>query len=40
MKVRIGNVEHDVNVEAAFSVPRLTFSDNMFCVSQASCRSA
>jgi hypothetical protein len=35
MKVRIGNVEHDVNVEAAFSVPRLTFSDNMFCVSQA-----
>ena len=35
MKVRVGQVEHDVRVEAAFSMPRLTFSDNFFCVTQA-----
>lgn len=35
MKVRIGSVEHDLRVEAAFSVPRLTFSDNFFCTAQA-----
>lgn len=34
MKVRVGNVEHDLRVEAAFSMPRLTFSDNFFCVTQ------
>jgi len=32
MKVRVGNVEHDLRVEAAFSMPRLAFSDNFFCV--------
>ena len=32
MKVRVGNVEHDLRVEAVFSLPRLTFSDNFFCV--------
>ena len=35
MKVRVGNVEHELRVEAAFSVPRLTFSDNFFCVCEA-----
>lgn len=35
MKVRVGNVEHEMRVEAAFSLPRLTFSDNFFCVAQA-----
>lgn len=35
MKVRVGNVEHDLRVEAAFSVPRLGFMDNFFCVAQA-----
>ena len=34
MKVRVGNVEHDLRVEAAFSVPRLGFQDNFFCVMQ------
>lgn len=34
MKVRVGQVEHEVNVEAAFSVPRLGFQDNFFCVMQ------
>jgi len=35
VKVRVGNVEHELRVEAAFSVPRLTFSDNFFCTAQA-----
>ena len=34
MKVSVGSVEHDLRVEAAFSMPRLTFSDNFFCVMQ------
>ena len=34
MKVRVGQVEHDLRVEAAFSVPRLGFQDNFFCVMQ------
>ncbi len=32
MKVRVGNVEHEIAVEAAFSLPRLAFTDNYFCV--------
>lgn len=35
MRVCVGQVEQDIKVEAAFSVPRLTFSDNFFCVAQA-----
>lgn len=35
MKINVGNVEHEIRVEAAFSVPRLTFSDNFFCTAQA-----
>ena len=35
MKVRVGQIEHELRVEAAFSVPRLTFSDNFFCCAQA-----
>jgi len=35
VKVRVGQVEHDLRVEAAFSLPRLTFTDNFFCVMQA-----
>jgi hypothetical protein len=34
VKVRVGNVEHDLRVEAAFSVPRLGFQDNFFCAFQ------
>lgn len=34
MKVRVGDIEHNLAVEAAFSVPRLTFTDNAFCVMQ------
>ena len=34
MKVRVGSVEHDLRVEAAFSVPRLGFQDNFFCTMQ------
>lgn len=34
MKVRVGQVEHEVSIEAAFSVPRLGFQDNFFCVMQ------
>ena len=34
MKVNVGQVEHDLRVEAAFSVPRLGFQDNFFCVMQ------
>lgn len=34
MKVRVGNIEHDLSVEAAFSVPRLGFQDTFFCVMQ------
>jgi len=34
MKVRVGNIEHDLRVEAAFSVPRLGFMDNFFSVAQ------
>ncbi len=34
MKIRIGNVEHDITIEAAFSVPRLGFQDAFFCVMQ------
>jgi hypothetical protein len=35
MKVHVHGVETEVRVEAAFSVPRLTFSDNFFCAAQA-----
>lgn len=35
MIVQVGNVQHDVRVEAAFSCPRLSFTDNFFCVVQA-----
>ena len=35
MKVQVGNVDHELRVEAAFSVPRLGFMDNFFCVAQA-----
>ena len=35
MKVCVGNVEHDLRVEAAFSLPRLAFTDNYFCVMSA-----
>lgn len=35
MKVHVHGVEHEVRVEAAFSVPRLMFSDNFFCTAQA-----
>lgn len=31
MRVIVGNVEHDVKVTAAMSVPRLGFQDNFFC---------
>jgi hypothetical protein len=34
MIVRVGQVEHDLRVEAAFSVPRLGFMDNYFTVMQ------
>jgi hypothetical protein len=32
MRVVVGNVEHDVQVAACFSVPRLGFQDNFFTV--------
>lgn len=35
MIVKVGTVEHDLRVEAAFSVPRLGFQDQMFCAFQA-----
>lgn len=35
MKVAVGGVEHELRVEAAFSLPRLTFTDNFFCTFQA-----
>lgn len=31
MRVLVGNVEHDVKVAAAMSMPRLAFTDNYFC---------
>jgi hypothetical protein len=31
MRVLVGNVEHDVKVAAAMSMPRLSFTDNYFC---------
>jgi hypothetical protein len=31
MRVLIGNVEHDVQVAACMSMPRLSFTDNYFC---------
>jgi hypothetical protein len=35
MLLRIGNVEAEVKVAAVMSTPRLGFTDNFFCVSQA-----
>ena len=35
MKLRIGTVEADVRVAAVMSTPRLGFTDNFFCVTQA-----
>jgi hypothetical protein len=35
VKVNVGQVEHDLRVEAAFSVPRLGFQDNFFTTMQA-----
>jgi hypothetical protein len=35
MLLRIGNVEAEVKVAAVMSTPRLGFTDNLFCVSQA-----
>jgi len=31
MRVLVGNVEHDVKIAAAMSMPRLAFTDNFFC---------
>jgi hypothetical protein len=35
MLIRTGNIEADLKIAAVMSTPRLAFSDNMFCVSQA-----
>lgn len=35
MRVIVGNVEHDVQVAGAMSVPRLGFMDNYYCAIQA-----
>ena len=35
MLVRVGNCEAEVKVAALMSVPRLGFTDNFFCISQA-----
>lgn len=34
MKITVGTVEHELRVEAAFSMPRLAFTDNFFCTMQ------